>query len=394
MSFSLPSHWKYLSEGASTIVLTYNGPDSLFQTKILRIRKDDDSISNDELPLLLFQREIVPCLIPEQHLIHVEIISVAKSWLESLALLCADSRPTWRTDKIAVSRTEALLAPNLVASPITVEIKPKWSFLKGESPRTCRYCMHASTRGWATSYCPLDLFSSSPERIKRALYGLYDAWAAGASNQNNLRLFVGGQIVSSNTLSSALQNNGLCSPFLLEDAIRQKFVDTLHVSLLNVESSSLLHTLKRLQRTLDNPGIAALDILWKEIFPESSSFADGFHQPTLDEWYEFVKKYTEQNSPAAKTDAEKLQYHMLSYLLSATFKDCSIMIMLPGLLDKTLSLPASSYPSRIILVDLDQKPVGRFRKWLDQDREILDEYNEMVKKGQTERKICIDDWVR
>ncbi|KIK57726.1 hypothetical protein GYMLUDRAFT_262897 [Collybiopsis luxurians FD-317 M1] len=391
-----PDDWNYLSEGASTAVFTYSGSESQFQDKVLRVRKDDGTTAQDETASLLFQEEIVPRLIPEKHLVTAEPVFVSKAWLQTLSIICAALRPAWRKDNIDLSRNQALLVPNLVASPVSVEIKPKWSFLKGKSPQTCRYCMHALTRGWITSYCPLDLFSSSSERVAKAIYGLYDAWAGGAATQNNFRLFVGGEKVPPNNLFSALQKHGILPPAVSESGIRDIFVETLQTSLLNFEFSTLLKTLKQLQWTLDGSGIEGLAMVWEEVHSQSyspvkPSFGKGFPQPTPADWQAFVTEYLEgeHGVQRKRTGAEKLRYHILSYLLSATFKDCSIIIMLPGLLDKTS--PESSFPSRITLVDLDPKPIERLQKWLDQNREILQDYDGLVSR-ETKRKICVDDW--
>lgn len=265
--------------------------------------------------------------------------------------------------------------------------------------------MHASCRGWTTTYCPLDLFSNSPVRVNKALYALYDFWADSAT-QNNLRLFAGGNVVSSGNLLSTLQQLGILQSSIPEEELRDLVAETLHASLVQTKSSSLLKILNRLQRTLGGIGIEGLASLWNDVHSategSSPSFGEGCLQPTLDDWYSFVAEYQSvhssqeqpsshsQQHPESKDGHEKLRYNILSYLLSATFKDCSIMIMLPGLLNQ--NIPASSFPSRIVLVDLGPKPVRRLQKWLDQDRDIMQGYAELVEKKETEKKECVDDW--
>ncbi|KAJ3999165.1 inositol-pentakisphosphate 2-kinase [Lentinula boryana] len=381
-----PSSWKYLSEGGATLVFAYAGPpDERFDQTVLRLRKNSTAVE-DEKSITLFQTEIISCLLPQKHLVHMEAVMLSLSWLETVSNLCASSRPAWRTGDIDLKCTSGFLAPNLVSSPISVEIKPKWSFLR-PGMRTCRFCMHSSCRGWTTSYCPLDLFSSSPSRMKNALYALYDSWTAGAATQNNFRLFIGGGLVTRNGLLPILQRLGLLhSSIAEENEVRELVVGTLHASLLQPESLTLLKTLNRLQRTLDGVGIEGLASLWDKVYLGKKKFGEGILQPTLNEWKLFVDEYLEhQNSSVssqAQPDEVHLRYHILSYLLSATFKDCSIMIKLPD-------LHHNSSPPQITLIDLDSKPIQRLQKWLEQDRNIVYEYT--VISRQMLKKECVDD---
>ncbi|KAF9075198.1 inositol-pentakisphosphate 2-kinase [Rhodocollybia butyracea] len=395
-----PFHWKYLSEGAATIVFTYTGPpNECFHDKVLRVRKG--AAPEDEQNSVLFQTKIISRLLPQEHLVNVEQVSLlSKSWLETLANLCAEKRPKWRTDSIDLSRNKGLLAPNLVLCPISVEIKPKWSFLKPQTTQACRFCMHAACRGRATSYCPLDLFSSSPARVKKAIYALYDCWAAGDPAQNNFRLFINGMVSPPGThnLQAILQRSGILSdpPILGEGELRDLVVETLHSVLVQPKAFSLLKTLNCLQRTLDGVGIQRLASLWTKVHEKSSlnsipSFGQGCLQPTTDDWHSFVNEYLKrQNGPLPHTSNEEsaLQYQLLSYLLSATFKDCSIMIMLPGLLFEDKS-ELSTFSPRITVIDLDTKPIHSLQKWIDQDFDIVQKYSEFK---DNEKKQCSDDW--
>ncbi|KAJ4487861.1 inositol-pentakisphosphate 2-kinase [Lentinula aciculospora] len=387
-----PHHWKYLSEGGANIVFSYDGPrdaDERFYGKVLRLRKNSTAVEDEE-NAVLFQAEIISRLVSQKHLVDVEIVLSSPSWLEKLSSLCTNSRPTWRTDNIDLECTKGFLASNLVSSPISAEIKPKWSFLR-LGMCTCRFCMHSSCRGWTTTYCPLDIFSASPTRIKNALYALYDWWSDDAATQNNFRLFAGGSLVSPDDLLPTSQRLGLL--LSSEKEVRELVVETLHASLVQPESLLLLKTLNALQRTLDGEGIEGLASLWNRVH-QKTTVGNGYFQPTLDEWKSFITEHFERQgssvSPPAQSDEDQLRYHILSYLLSSTFKDCSIMIMLPGLLHH--SLPISSFPSRITLIDLDQKPVQRLQKWLEQDRNIQQRYTELVSQKEAMKKECVDEW--
>ena len=66
----------------------------------------------------------------------------------------------------------------------------------------------------------------------------------------------------------------------------------------------------------------------------------------------------------------------LAYMLSATFKDCSMII--------GLSKDQEPY---IKLVDLDVKSVKKFAYWVKLDEEIVETYSQL---DESERRICVD----
>lgn len=47
----------------------------------------------------------------------------------------------------------------------------------------------------SVGYCPLDLFSGNPERIKLALKSLWSSWVATDGTVNNWKMFVAGILV-------------------------------------------------------------------------------------------------------------------------------------------------------------------------------------------------------
>ena len=80
------------------------------------------------------------------------------------------------------------------------------------------------------------------------------------------------------------------------------------------------------------------------------------------------------------------RYYLLAYLLSATFKDCSIIIR--GQEDNVKSVAAT-------IIDLDSKDLGRMGKWEALDRNVVRctlEAEEGVKEG--EKRVCMDDSAR
>ena len=114
--------------------------------------------------------------------------------------------------------------------------------------------------------------------------------------------------------------------------------------------------------------------------------------PSLSEWRRFLDthhlKFNKKSScphgsnTLAYGMSEK-RYQLLSYLLCATFKDCSIVIR--GREDDVRSATVS-------IIDLDSKGIGRMSRWERLDRDVF----RCALEGEgvlseAERRICIDD---
>ncbi|KAJ7481157.1 inositol-pentakisphosphate 2-kinase [Mycena galericulata] len=378
---TLPTDWSYISEGGATIVFSYKGPaNPFFDGTVLRLRKhaltgEDKEYKQEKDPTIDFQKKIIERLIPGAHLPRIEHVVVGEdgeTWLEALAAVCEPHRSPERRykDRIDAKRPNAVLATDLVyGQGIAVEIKPKWGFLPSPTylsgatlpikTRTCRFCMHSHLKARqgvaaATDYCPLDLFSGKESRVKNALNNLWDAWIHSDGAVNNFKVFVRGRKISPAEQSSILG--------LVNDAADPK--EALTSALLPVLTSTpVLRTLAHLQRTLDALDIEGLAALWDR--------APAGPDPTLPEWLDFLAAYLASPAPPPPADPAHLRYHILAFLLSATLKDCSVVVRVP---DGTATV-----------IDLDPKSVDRLRKWEQLDREIVSAY-----AAVPDRKVCVD----
>lgn len=92
------------------------------------------------------------------------------------------------------------------------------------------------------------------------------------------------------------------------------------------------------------------------------------NEPTLEEWGAFAQRF--QRDEVRAEDAP------LAYMLSATFKDCSMIIGLPDGKEPVIKL-----------VDLDVKSVSKFAYWIKLDKNISASYGQL---DESERRICID----
>lgn len=169
--------------------------------------------------------------------------------------------------------------------------------------------------------------------------------------------------------------------------IRERFVACLLPILLE---TPVLYTLSNLQRTLDPLDIEGLSTLWTNSYPQfvsSAVLGTGAQEPTLEEWTRFIDEYLSRTTATGRSghhpdpQPNDLRYYCLAYLLSATFKDCSIMIsMTPATGEQDAGRRAS-----VKVVDLDVKGISRLEKWERLDKEVVSAY-----VNSASPRICVD----
>ncbi|KDQ61128.1 hypothetical protein JAAARDRAFT_573112 [Jaapia argillacea MUCL 33604] len=427
ISQTLPEHWQYISEGGATVVLSYSGPPNpIFDKTVLRLRKSVGDGSNSTAhpmpsracgeepddPMVEFQETIIHRLIPQAYLPRLQTVSVDADWLSRISTAVEAARPYRRREKdhIDLTKRKAILGTDLVGSePWAVEIKPKWGFLPSPSHlspesllikrTTCRYCMHShlkSLRGEATAeaYCPLDLFSGDPDRIGKAIGCLWDAWVDQKGRVNNLKVFVEGEIVephdntSMDNLRKVFDHNQLDV-----QNVRSTFIQTI-TSIL--QSTPVLATLSTLQRSLDALDIEGLSSLYSRL--NATDRTDWWSsnlllEPTISEYSSFLDLFLESHSSMDHANppvtADIARYYTLAYLLSATFKDCSIILrpalFSPASMKSTVDEDLRSSP--VPIIDLDMKSTRKFPAWDRLDRAIVDMYRAVEPE---KRRICLD----
>jgi inositol-pentakisphosphate 2-kinase len=144
----------------------------------------------------------------------------------------------------------------------------------------------------------------------------------------------------------------------------------------------VLRTLSDLQRTLDPLDIEGLSRLCSDSqidnypltplpLPTGSTIAD----PDLKEWssfLDFVSQDTLLNH--IHPDKSNQRYYLMAYLLSATFKDCSVIIRPHG--DDAKS-------AAVTIIDLDAKSLTRLERWEALDRRVLI-------ASMADDRVCVD----
>jgi inositol-pentakisphosphate 2-kinase len=136
MPFSLsqtsPSEWKYISEGAATVVFSYNGPHHpILSGRVLRLRKapregHDPRHSASDDNLVAFQQCVVSRLLDPSYLPDLQTIPLQADWVEALSIHHESFRPQERrsTSVIDCSRQTGVLAPDLISGlSCAVEVK-------------------------------------------------------------------------------------------------------------------------------------------------------------------------------------------------------------------------------------------------------------------------------
>ena len=137
----------------------------------------------------------------------------------------------------------------------------------------------------------------------------------------------------------------------------------------------LLNRISTLQRTLD-----PLDCEGLAKLVEVTPIAD-LTQPTMEDWVSFVDTFlSPKHQKHSAFSPSNTRYHILAYLLSATFKDCSLIIPLH-------SRPADTESGGIRVIDLEIKSIDRIDYWMKLDENIVKEYAKLESRT---RKKCIE----
>ncbi|KAG9035158.1 Inositol-pentakisphosphate 2-kinase [Serendipita sp. 407] len=404
--------WAYVSEGGATMVFSYVGQKHpTFTHRVLRVRKvalghydevdDEEAKEEPDDPSIAFQNSVIALLLPTDHLPKLESVHVNRQWLKELALSATNKRPELRRlkDDIDLTRKKAVLATDLVGGRgWAVEIKPKWAFLPNPAYlssetretklRNCRFCMHSTRKTAegekaALGYCPLDLFSGDKTRVSNALASLWNAWVRTEGHINNLKIFVGGELIQPKNVGERL------APILLipQESTLDEMLPAFQKALLPLLiESQLLAKLGTLQRTLDALDIEGLRHFWqKDSTRTDGAIGANSPDPSMIDWIEFAKDYSgNKTRPTPPLDSSMddatLRFYIMGYLLSATFKDCSVI----------LRLGAEDMEDSITAIDLDPKKIERLETWENQDSRIVHGFMDALRQGEVTIDPCSD----
>ncbi|KAJ1826681.1 hypothetical protein LPJ56_002058, partial [Coemansia sp. RSA 2599] len=425
----LAGDWVYHGEGNANILFAYAGSHPQMQNHLLRLVKSDDvspassSVSAEPSSAavaipekdmqkslaefcenLLFTKKVIGSLLGDAYILPQRLVRVTAPFVESLNAAAKQLRPAHRTHKRAdSSQVFGVIIADMAgrgskadscqtnddpsakdSNVICIEIKPKWGHLPKSSyiseetsvkRRVCRYCMKQYLKHGADSasrFCPLDLYSGDRERMGHALDCLC------SSPQNNLHIFVDGTIVGS-AKGSSLDTDKVPGWALL----KQTVVDILL-------SDGILQRLARLQSELDHLDIEGLYPRYKRAIENGQ--LDG-SQPKLKDWLSACSAFKarlladESSSASSVLDIDDVQA-VLEFMFSVTLKDISILIQVnpwPSPASVTRDGCSNSSSSgasngchlpnyKIVVIDTDPKKLAKIPTYLEQDREIVENY--------------------
>lgn len=141
-------------------------------------------------------------------------------------------------------------------------------------------------------------------------------------------------------------------------------------------ASPVLPRLATLQATLD-----PLDVEGLLALPTLNPLPKSLPKPSMDEFSEIVSLYLSDSDAAAPRPWTDRQ-HVLAFLLSAAFKDCSIIAR--------IHVGQQTHgPVRVI--DLDPKPIDRLRRWSDLDRNIVQAWGEWLEGSENGYPPCVSN---
>ncbi|KAG0328526.1 Inositol-pentakisphosphate 2-kinase [Podila horticola] len=443
-------YWQYRAEGNANLVLQYVGPNPAYATTVLRLRKAErldatnanksdmeasGSTRNNISSESQFASQVIGRLLGQEYVEQLISIQLPQEFIQNLSTAIEPSRPVSRRQKgIDHSQRVGFLAldhTRFISSTrhpsVSVEIKPKWGFLTSSNfirkdqdikKRKCRFCMYQHHKILSgieqdlSQYCPIDLFSGHELLVHDALESLVQ------TPQNNLRLFVDGvqQIVTPSAMKESLVKKSETRK--LDDEEHPNMVDVLAKVLV---SSTLLERLARLQLSLDSLDIETIHKFYTHIaHPTDNSIPE----PSFDEYLSTAEIFLErtdmnalmsdmreafvaQNASSLGFGPEDnledvpdtLKLHFIrEFLLSATLKDCSILITIRQLDDQPPTASTASegvlprfkentqkikvggceFEYKMTCIDLDPKKMSSVPKYLAKDREIVEHYLSIV----------------
>jgi hypothetical protein len=262
----------------------------------------------------------------------------------------------------------------------------------------CRFCLHQPSKGLTpqSAYCPLDLFSGTPDRVNRALSALLE------TPQNNLRLSFDGRrhnpsrgataevFLTSLPLwrdvsgdRSGLLREALSAILLERRMVLERIRSLQETELLDIEGMHLLHLfVEELRPLADGPLGPHLSCC----SPETSlalEYVLGHFHPSCD-WRELSLWHLR----------EAYRETLRRFRVATTMKDLSILVglrLLPpestprGPWESPLVVRGLRFSYEMSLIDLDAKNRKPLEWYHQRDQEILRAFSQCP---LGERKGC------
>lgn len=232
----------------------------------------------------------------------------------------------------------------------------------------CRFCMHSYLRTMpVNNFCPLDLYSKDQSRIRKALNVLLKEKPL----EKTLTVSINGKKV---LLESKIDQQ-LVSTFKNNDHADTLLQDILgHIIL----KDPILQIIKNLQMNLDEIDVEGIFLLCQQNSEYSTLVTND-----INIWKNVVHRYQRrcQKEPFSRSkfihEVEEQRQKVYEYILSMTFKDCSLMInVTPKTVknnsDKIITLGnGSSFQYDVKVIDTDLKSIDKIPFWFELDQSIV-----------------------
>ncbi|XP_031399102.1 inositol-pentakisphosphate 2-kinase-like isoform X4 [Punica granatum] len=400
--------WVYRGEGAANIVVAYTGSSPALAGKVLRIQKVPEKESNfihgsafsanerllwkdhkelvlsptRDMAAQLYLEHVMSPLLGSKHVDAGIQVLVSQEFLEAVEENINGRRPVWRINAAKVNRDckHALLLSDHSCFPrgimndepcISIEIKPKCGFLPSSryiakrnaiKRSITRFKMHQALKfhdkevSKISDYDPLDLFSGSKDRMYKALKALYD------TPQNNFRVFMDGSLILGDLGGSADSTTRVIGENL-EDVLKSI-----------IQADDGLRTRRFLELIIE----AVRKSVCKEL-GEDGWFhkRNSLHSLSLEESLKIVK----------------------DFLISATVKDCSLMICFrprgaasdSSFSSVHLESTGQFFDYKAFFIDLDLKPLDKMEHYYKLDQKIVRWYTQIARDECSDKRDgCIE----
>jgi inositol-pentakisphosphate 2-kinase len=203
---------------------------------------------------------------------------------------------------------------------------------------------HLRSTNSLNGYCPLDLYSGNAERIEKAVQIL---------------------VQPKSTLLKKTLKVSSRGAIEMDTEIMQELLHRI------LTKDPILTKLKTLQKTLD-----AFDV--EHVYELYHKLEDQQCVDSIAHWESVIARYHERlsfSTDVLAAEKDEFKQRIFEYVLSMTFKDCSLMInVTPTINDssKTIKLANSqAFSYDIKVIDIDLKDIEKIPFWYELDQSIV-----------------------